>query len=78
MYKSYENLFLTDESSSTNRDSKTTHLGKFLDAIVPRLSGEKTIDDVLSYKVFRIKNFEITGYNLFFVLCIFIVVFGLF
>ena len=65
VYKSRENLFWADEHQSENRESVSTFLGKFLDTIIPN-SGEKTIDHVLSFKVFRVPGttFEVTGWHL--------------
>jgi hypothetical protein len=65
VYKSRENLFWTDEHQSENRESVSTPLGKFLDNFIPN-SGEKTIDHLLSFKVFRVPGttFEVTGWHL--------------
>ena len=60
MYKTRTNLFITDERKvSTNRIQSHTFLSYIMDEIRPIKTGEKTWDDLHSYKFFRIPNTSI-------------------
>ena len=65
MYKSKVNLFWTDEKSSTNRKGDNYLVAPFLDFLFPSTSGEKTYNNFLGYKLFRIPftNIELTNYQ---------------
>jgi GR25 family glycosyltransferase involved in LPS biosynthesis len=58
IYKSKENIFWTDENTSDNRESVNI-IGKIFNT-----TGEKTIDQLLSYKVFKIFGHEITAWEI--------------
>ena len=60
VYKSKQNIFWADEKQSENRDSTSTFLGKFNF----NKTGQKTIDNVLSFKVFKIFEYEISGWDI--------------
>jgi hypothetical protein len=60
LYKTRANLFMTDErKESTNRIQSHTFLSTVYNKIHPIKTGEKTWDDLHSYKVFRIPNTSI-------------------
>ena len=63
VYKSNENLFWADEKKSDNRDSTSTFIGKIFNF---NETGQKTTDDVMSYKLFKFMGHEVTGWNLFY------------
>lgn len=65
-----KNLFMTDESISSHRNEKYTGLKLFNYKISNR--SNKKIKDILSYKIFRINNYEFITYELmlFVLLCI--------
>ena len=54
IYKTSTNLFRTDESSSTNKIKSGISVSPVLDYIMPITSGEKTWDDMASFKLIRI------------------------
>ena len=60
IYKSKQNIFWADEKQSENRDSTSTFLGKFNF----NKTGQKTIDNVLSYKVLKIFGYDISGWDI--------------
>ncbi len=62
VYKTRKNLFVTIEKKSTNRIQTHTIISDIMDIIRPIKTGEKTWDDKLSYKSFRIPfvNIELT------------------
>lgn len=58
-----KNLFLTDESNSTNRNEKYNLLNLLGNFKLSKRS-DKTIKQLLSYKVFRIYNYETIAYEI--------------
>ena len=72
MYKSHINLFRADEDGSDNRDTNSTHVGRFLELFRPKLSGEKTVDHILAYKIFKIPGttFEVSGWHILIIFCL--------
>lgn len=62
-YKSKENLFYTDEKTSTNRKKIFTGMDSIFNSLFPPNSGEKTWTELLGYKVVRIPftNIELTA-----------------
>ena len=65
-YKSKENLFYTDEKTSTNRNKLFTNIYSIFDTFFPPNSGEKTWKEFLGYKIFRIPftNIELNSEHL--------------
>jgi len=66
-YKSKNNLFYTDETTSTNRINNTIFLYDFKSYIINvilNLHLEISIHDYLSYKIIRINSIEYTANNL--------------
>jgi GR25 family glycosyltransferase involved in LPS biosynthesis len=65
IYKSKNNLFKADESSSEHSERGViTPIGWILGFPRRFFSGEKSVDDMMSYKVFKIQNFEFSGLHL--------------
>jgi hypothetical protein len=54
MYKSKYNLFRADETTSTNAARRHSVFTPILNTFVPITSGEKTWDDILGFKSFKI------------------------
>jgi len=77
IYKSKVNLFWADEKNSTNRKDGTYWLTPILDFFFPITSGEKTYDNMLSFKTIRIPfiNIELTTYQVILLLLISLKVF---
>ncbi len=77
VYKSKQNLFWTDESSSTNRTGSVSLAASFLDWVLPPTSGEKTWSHVLTYKVLRVPiiGSELNGFTLFIIFVLLCVLF---
>lgn len=65
-YKSTENLFYTDEKTSTNRNKLFTNIDSIFDKFYPPNSGEKTWREFMGYKLFRIPftNIELNSEHL--------------
>ena len=63
IYKSKRNLFRTDETNSTNATRKSSFFTPFLNAVAPISSGEKTWDNLMAFKTFKIPftNISLTG-----------------
>ena len=61
VYKSKENLFWADETTSDNRDSSSTFIGKLFNF---NKTGQKTTDHMMSYKLFKVFGYEVSGWNL--------------
>ena len=79
IYKTKQNLFNTEESSSLNRITRHNIFSPILNYISPVTSGDKTWDMLLSMGIFQIPYFDIvitSGYILNFTLLI-IIIFGL-
>jgi hypothetical protein len=66
VYKSKVNLFWADEKNSTNRKDSNYSLSKVLEYLFPMTSGQKSYDNVLSFKTFRIPftNIELTNFHI--------------
>ena len=75
IYKSKVNLFWTDEKKSTNRKDGTYWLTHVFNFFNPVTSGEKTFDDILSFKLFRIPftNIELTNYQIILILILVVI-----
>jgi GR25 family glycosyltransferase involved in LPS biosynthesis len=72
IYKSSQNLFKADESFSDHSDRNVvTPFGLLNGPKKYFFSGEKNFDDMISYKVFKIFNYEVSGLQLilFCILC---------
>ena len=68
-----ENLFITDESESTNRIDKYNIL-KLLDNIKLSNRSDKNLRHFLTYKIFRIFNYEIVVFELLLLVLIIILI----
>ena len=67
VYKSKENLFWADETTSDNRDSSSTFIGKLFNF---NKTGQKTTDHMMSYKLFKVFGYEVSGWNLIIIISI--------
>ena len=71
IYKSKKNIFWADEKNSENRDNNSTFLSKFNF----NKTGQKTIDNVLAFKIIKIFGYEVTGWNILYITILLIFVF---
>jgi GR25 family glycosyltransferase involved in LPS biosynthesis len=59
IYKTKQNVFMTDESNSLNRKTQPNIFTPILNYIFPITSGHKTMDMLLSMGIFQIPYFDI-------------------